>query len=72
LSSGFKMAARMVNVGLDEYTIYVYLSYQDFKDGHWCFKEVHTDYDMAVRQLEELEALHGDEWFFNNDFESLV
>jgi len=71
-TKGFKMAARIVNSGLDEYTIYVFRNYQDLKAGHWWFKEIHTDYDQAVIMLEELDALHGDEWFFTTDFESLV
>lgn len=72
LSKGFKLAARMVSVGLDEYTIYVFRDYQDLKQGHWWFKEIHTTLAGAQAQLEELDALHGEEWWFTTDFESLA
>lgn len=72
LSKGFKLAARMVSVGLDEYTIYVFKNYEDLNQGHWWFKEIHTDHKQAVIMLDELMTLHGEEWFFTTDFESLV
>jgi len=71
LLRGYIMAARIVNSGLDEYTLYVFLSERDMEDMKWHKKIVHKNLDWALEELDEIRILR-DDLFVTTDFESLV
>lgn len=71
LLRGYTVAARMVNAGLDEYTLYVFLSERDMADMKWHKKIVHKNLDWAIEELDEIRVLR-DDLFVTTDFESLV
>lgn len=68
---GFTLAARIINSGLAEYTLYVFLSERDMEEMKWHKKIVHKNLDWAIEELDEIRILR-DDLFVTTDFESLV
>lgn len=71
LIKGLQVAQRMVSKGLDEYTIYLYKTSRDQDNGRYAWKIVHSDFDAAKGELEDITMLFPD-MIVVNDFESLV